>query len=229
MKTKVYNSLDDISRAATDELLSIVNGAPLSIIVPGGDTPKGFFDLLSKEIVDWKNICLILSDERMVSWNHDDSNYGALKKILLDKISRNNKPKIIPNMEKYNENNIKKFINKTNHSLIKKLPISYAFLGLGTDGHTASLFSGKTMVSMKDEPYFLTMKENEPYKRMTLSIEFLQEISNITFLVSGRSKFEALSIIHGRKEIKNISPSQKLIDHTKGMINIFCDRQALFG
>ena len=84
MNLQVYKSLQELSQAAVEMFLSEINGSSFSIVVPGGTTPRYFFRFLSKSLVDWQKITIILSDERMVPVNHRASNYGMIKKFLLD-------------------------------------------------------------------------------------------------------------------------------------------------
>ena len=194
MNTEVYDSLGGVARAAADSFINSLDDSNISIVVPGGNTPRNLFKFLAQSEIDWSNICLILSDERMVPMNHQSSNYGMIKEILLKKLMKENKPLVIPDMEYFMETSSKEFLDKTNSLLKDKLPIKHAFLGIGSDGHTASLFLGNEMGLINDEPYFYTQKKGDPYQRITLSMKFLQSIPRITFLISGKKKYGPLKI-----------------------------------
>jgi len=226
MNTEVYDSLGGVARAAADSFINSLDDSNISIVVPGGNTPKNFFHILAHTNVDWKKICLILSDERMVSANHQASNYGMIKETLLNKLPEKNKPMVIPDMDYFIEENSEKFLDETNFLLNEKLPIKHAFLGLGSDGHTASLFQGNKMDSTDDDPFFYAIKSGEPYQRMTLSMKFLQSIPLITFIISGNSKRSPLKAILESDVTETKSPAQQLLDTAKGQVNILCDQQA---
>ena len=85
MNTDIYDSLGGLCHAAANRFVRLIDGSNISIVVPGGNTPKIFFQVLSHRNIDWKNICLILSDERMVPLSHQASNYGKINEMLLEK------------------------------------------------------------------------------------------------------------------------------------------------
>jgi len=226
IKPQVYNSLDEICRTAVNIILENLEANALSIIVPGGNTPRFLFNLLAKVDIDWSASCLILSDERMVPLDHRDSNYGMINELLLKKLSAKSKPMIIPDMKKFNKMQKNDFLNLTNSLLKEKLPIKHAFLGIGADGHTASLFPENVNDSIINGPFYYTKKQGDLYKRMTLSMEVLKSIPDITFLVSGKSKHTPLkAIINGDKK-NDKSPVHQLINEAQGQVSILCDQKA---
>ena len=107
------------------------------------------------------------------------------------------------------------------------MPIRHAFLGVGSDGHTASLFPGDALESLKDEPFFFTVKQGDPYQRMTLSLGFLKDIPNIAFLVSGKSKHTPLRNILDSNEMTDKSPAHQLVDESNGQVSILCDQETM--
>jgi 6-phosphogluconolactonase len=129
-------------------------------------------------------------------------------------------------MENFKETNTKEFLQKTNLLLKEKFPIKHAFLGIGSDGHTASLFPGRNMVSRDDESFFYIKKRGESYQRMTLSMHFLLNMPNLTFLVSGKSKHNPLQKILNGCNINDKSPAHQLVDQSNGQVSIFCDQEA---
>ena len=97
IKPQVYNSLDEICRATVKIILNNLEANALSIIIPGGNTPRYLFNLLAGVDIDWSASCLILSDERMVPWDHRDSNYGMINELLLKKLSaKSSRSRILP-------------------------------------------------------------------------------------------------------------------------------------
>jgi len=226
VKVEVYKSLEKICHAAAESFLNLIDGSNLSIVVPGGNTPKDFFHVLAQANIDWRKISLILSDERMVQVNHQASNHGMIKETLLKRLSEKNRPTVIPDMENFIEVNSEEFLDETNSSIKKKIPIKYAFLGMGSDGHTASLFPGHEIVSINSDPFFYTHKQGDDYQRITLSMDFLQSIPYITFLVSGKSKYTDLKAILKGNKIIDKSPAHQLIDQSYGQVSILCDQKA---
>ena len=227
MNFQVYKSLQELSQTAVDMFLSEINGPSISIVVPGGKTPRYFFQFLSQSLVDWKKVTIILSDERMVPVNHRASNYAMIKKILLDELDDDKQPQVLPEMEKFGSENFENIIRETNILLKEKTTVSQAFLGLGSDGHIASLFPGKNSPSERNKsPYLFNKLDGESFRRMSLSMAFIQQIPELTFLVSGKSKQKALESIIDSKISKLKSPALRLINNYSGRLNILCDQES---
>ena len=214
-------------QAAAIKLANLVDDSDLSIVVPGGNTPRTFFEILAEADLDWSHVCLVLSDERMVPEDHKASNYGMIKEILLKKLPDEAQPVVIPNMEEFQKTDNQQFLTKTNVSIRGKMPIRHAFLGIGSDGHTASLFPGDVFDSLNDEPFSFTVRKGDPYQRMTLSLGFLKDIPNIAFLVSGKSKHTPLRNILDSNEMTDKSPAHQLVDESNGQVSILCDQETM--
>jgi len=224
---QVYNSLQELSHSAEKMFMSMVNGSNLSVVVPGGSTPMYLFELLARKSVDWKNVTLILSDERMVPINHKASNYGMIKKIFLERLNDDQHPKVLPEMEKFRPSYLESFLQETNILMKEITTISHAFLGIGSDGHTASIFDEReASTDGNNSPYFFTKNKAEPFRRMSLSIAFLQQIPKLTFLVSGETKQKALKSIINSKNPKSQSSAFLLINNFNGRLKILCDEEA---
>jgi len=224
---QVYKSLQELSQAAVEMFLKEINGSSFSIVVPGGTTPSYFFRILAKSLVDWQKITIILSDERMVPVYHRASNYGMIKKFFLEELDDDKHPQVLPEMEKFRSENFGNIIQETNILLKEKTPVSQAFLGLGSDGHIASLFPEKNNTSGSNtSPYFFNKVDGESFRRMSLSMAFIQQIPELIFLVSGKSKQEVLkSIIDSEKSMLK-SPALRLIKNYCGRLNILCDQES---
>jgi len=205
-----------LSDFAANSFLDILGYNRISIVVPGGTTPKLFYQILFNKKLNFSKVCFVLSDERLVHPSKKESNYGMLKKIIQSKVPKSYQPQIIPEMELFGNLSIDDFITHTNKILDGVMPVENAFLGIGEDGHTASLFPHHDL-NVK-EKYYYKVNFNEDFDRITLSINFLQNINNISFLVSGKSKQNAIDNIFSKAVIK--SPSSQLINNSLGNINI---------
>jgi 6-phosphogluconolactonase/glucosamine-6-phosphate isomerase/deaminase len=165
----------------------------------------------------------------MVHVNNSASNYGMIKAFLLEKLPRKNRPKIIPQMERFDCSNHEKFLQNTN-LLMDEIPhLSQAFLGLGADGHIASLFPERRSAFIDHDFYYYTEKQGESFQRMTLSIDFLRQMPEITFLVSGKSKHSALKSLMNPQSVKQQSPALQLIKNYPGKVNILSDQPSCSG
>ncbi|MEG0747511.1 MAG: 6-phosphogluconolactonase [Cetobacterium sp.] len=145
----------------------------VNVAFSGGKTPKEFFKRLSKEDIDWSKINIFLVDERFVPLNSQDSNYNLLKKNLLDKIE-------IPEKNIHRIEMLKTPLDSKidyEKKLIKyfkgNIKFDLVYLGIGDDGHTASIFDMDD-VNVED-PTLITESSKYPHKRITLSMDTINK------------------------------------------------------
>jgi len=190
--------------------------------VSGGSTPRSVYQLLSNSDLNWGKVDVFLGDERCVDPNSELSNSLMLKNSLLTNFGSKAFFYEIFNDLKANDEAIK-------NQLISKLfercgsnPPSFdlTLLGLGDDGHTASLFPYQK--NNLDE--FVIFTEGKGLKRISLTPKVLSASSKIVFLVSGASKKIALERLLDENEHPNRTPS-KLIKSIN-QISIFCDQES---
>ena len=173
-----------------------------SFVLTGGNSPIKLYKHLSKEKnIPWKNVDFFFGDERCVSINSKYSNINMCKKNLLKKIPvsssqiyeiniKNKKPKKIS--QEY-EKKIKNYFNG------KKVSFDLTLLGVGNDGHVASLFKNNVNKINKKNVDFVIKKD---FKRITLTINCINNSKNIFLWAPGRKK---------KKIIKNIINDKKFI------------------
>ncbi|WP_288262282.1 6-phosphogluconolactonase [uncultured Prochlorococcus sp.] len=190
--------------------------------VSGGSTPKSVYQLLSKCDIRWEMVDVFLGDERCVDPNSELSNSLMLKNSLLTNFGSK-----AFFYEIFNDLNADDEAVK-NH-LISKLfekcgsnPPSFdlTLLGLGDDGHTASLFPYQN----NNVDDFVIFNEGKGLKRISLTPKVLSASSEIVFLVSGSNKRIALERLLDEKEPFDRTPS-KLIKSIN-QISIFCDQES---
>ena len=161
-----------------------------SLAVSGGSTPLGLFNRLSELDISWKNVCITLVDERWVEPTSKDSNENLVRTHLLKNKAGNSifiplKNKAVTPHE--GEDTCEKMIRQVPR------PISVLLLGLGLDGHTASLFPGA-----KELPLATDMQSKRlcmgitpsiaPYPRMTLSLSSILHSNQIYLHITGDEK-----------------------------------------
>ncbi len=173
-----------------------------SFVLTGGGSPIKLYKNLAKEKnIPWKNIDFFFGDERFVKKNSKYSNINMCKKNLLKKIPihnsqiyeiniNNTKPKKIA--EEY-EKKIKKYFSG------KKISFDLTLLGVGNDGHIASLFKNNIKKINKKNVDFVNRKD---FKRITLTIKCINNSKNIFLWAPGQNK---------KKIIKNIIKDTKLV------------------
>tara|TARA_B100000945_G_scaffold186653_1_gene149721 strand:+ start:272 stop:1009 length:738 start_codon:yes stop_codon:yes gene_type:complete len=202
---------------------TLKNKERFKFCVSGGSTPKAVYQLLSKSDISWEMVDVFLGDERYVDPKSELSNSLMLKKSLLRNFgSKAFFYEIFSDLKVDDEVIKKQFISK----LLEKCgtnPPSFdlTLLGLGDDGHTASLFPYQQNNILDD---FVIFSHGKGLKRISLTPKVFSASSKIVFLVSGVSKRQALHRLLDEKEPNDRTPS-KLIK-SSNQISIFCDEES---
>ena len=187
---RVFSSLDDICHAAVDIFSGLVNkNGTNTFIVPGGSTPILFYQYLAKRLDSWEDINLILSDERIVNENNPESNSGMIKRNFLNLIDKKiQQPNFVPIMNGFIPEQSEEIVHLLNTITKPLMPPKAAFLGIGDDGHTASLFPGLIADNNHSTPFILVNRKHDPYQRISISLKILSRIPLLVFLVTGKEK-----------------------------------------
>ena len=158
---------------------------PRTVALSGGETPRATYGRLASEKYDWGAVDVFFSDERCVPPDHPNSNFRMADEALLSKVSArvhrmHGETCDAPGYEV-----------ELRAVFGADLPdFDLLFLGLGADGHTASLFPGDAAL---DESRRLVVKVARPdHPRLTLTLPVLSAAKLVVFLVSGAGKREAL-------------------------------------
>ena len=196
----------------------------------GGRTPRDFYRKLSLEkgISTWDRNHLFLVDERLVPFTDADSNYGMLDNLLLRRVNippenrhfipvQGSSPEILA--KKYEED-IKKFFRLQK----SKFPeFDLIMLGIGKDGHTASLFSATEALKGKKQLTAVVILDQARHDRITLTLPVINSAKNIVFLAHGREK---ATIIKRVIEERDVSLSASLVKPGRGRLIFLLDRDA---
>ncbi|MCR4289514.1 MAG: 6-phosphogluconolactonase [Candidatus Scalindua sp.] len=201
-----------------------------NMALSGGNTPGGVFSLLAsspyRDRVDWSRLHLFWGDERMVPPEHQDSNFRMVQKTLLDhiKIPDENvhrmRGEIAPELaaEEYAELLDVHF---------KGSPpcLDLILLGLGEDGHTASLFPDTDAVEECEKNAVAVFVPKLSAWRVTLTLPVLNAARKILFLVSGRSKSEIVQRIMSNKQPAKEIPAT-MVNPQNGELHWMLDSDA---
>lgn len=169
--------VDDVP-AAFAEL--VVEESPESIALSGGSLARRCYEELARRGVDWRAVTVFMGDERVVPVDDDESNEGMARRVLLDRAS----PAVIHSMvglgaDAYDE-------------LVRQCPpIELVHLGVGPDGHTASLFPHAAQLDVTDRYVVDAGDELHPHPRITLTFPGIARSQLAVVTVAGDDKREA--------------------------------------
>jgi len=169
-----------------------------TIALSGGETPVEFYQKLadSRERLAWGKTHIFLADERFVPFDEPDSNYGMIKEALLRHISIPAENIHSVHIYKTPEISAKRYEEeiKTFFRLKEdKFPqFDLIILGIGEEGHTASLFPGDSALLETHRLTAAVHLDNERHERVTLTLPVINHTRNIIFLVLGENKAEII-------------------------------------
>jgi 6-phosphogluconolactonase len=204
------------------------------LCLSGGSTPKRVYEILGAKDVggalDWQKIHLFWGDERFVPADHRDSNFRMAREALIDHVP-------IPAVQVHPvptnsaspeeaaalyEATLQGFYGSK--ALDPQRPLfDVTLLGLGEDGHTASLFPGTKALDERDA-WVTSIIGAKPESRISLTYPALESSRGIAFIVSGAKKRDILARVLANEMT---SPAARLA--TRGTIHIFADRAATAG
>ncbi len=237
---RIYNSADALSRAAAEHFLSKAQDAVAAkgvarIAVSGGSTPKRTFELLANPAekyvaaMPWRKIELYWVDERSVPPEDKDSNYRMTREALLDKVPL--KPDSIFRIE--GELDPERAAARYESAIRNHLRLEGAegprfdvlALGMGDDGHTASLFPHTAAIN---EMIRIAVANEVPQKdtwRITLTWPVINQAHDVFFLIAGKDKAQPVHDVLLGKYDPEVLPSQ-LIRPSNGRLLMLLDTEA---
>ena len=200
------------------------------VALSGGNTPKRLYQLLAthefSKNIPWNKVFLFWSDERFAPHTDADSNYLMAKENWLDHITIP-KENIFPIPTDGKTKSCAKEYEQTIHSFFgnKKIVFDCLLLGIGNDGHTASLFPGTDIFKEKKRLVKEVWVEEKQTWRISFTLPLINKAAGVIFLVSGREKATVIASILHQEKVKPTLPSQ-LVKPAKGSIYWMLDEEA---
>jgi 6-phosphogluconolactonase len=241
----VIRQLDDTNQlfhAAAEEVcrigfMSIETTGRFSLVLSGGKTPRGLFALLAehpyRSQIDWKKVELFWGDERAVPPNDPGSNYRMAKEAMLDKLPippdhihriEGERPDLDQAAHDY-EAKVEQVLGRVPGVGRRPPHFNLFLLGMGEDGHTASLFPNTPALVEKERWVVAQEVPKAPRERITMTPPLINKAHFIMFLVAGSSKAEVLAqVLQGPRDPMRW-PAQ-LIRPLTGEVTWFVDRAA---
>lgn len=220
--------------AIAQEILKLTHNSQqkaIDIALSGGNSPKALFKLLSKKYADeipWKRIHFWWGDERCVSPEDEESNYKMTFELLLSNIPipKENIHRIKGEANPEEEAiRYSKEMENTLNSRGKDPVFDIILLGLGEDGHTASIFPDQLELFEDANCCAVTSHPITGQKRITITGNVLNNANQIFFLVTGESKALRVSEIMNDSEAAKLLPAY-YISPTNGELIWFLDEEA---
>jgi 6-phosphogluconolactonase len=195
---KIFRSAEETASALADELAGQINRSkqdrPFTIALSGGSTPKLLFQALAarhRHSVDWRNVCLFWVDERCVPPDDPESNYGMTRDALLEKIALPSACVYRIRGEEDPDSEAVRYSEVIEGSVVHKNDMPFfdvVLLGLGEDGHTASVFPGNEGLFSAAETCVVAVNPYSGQKRITITGRIINNAGTVIFLVSGKKK-----------------------------------------
>ncbi len=188
----------------------------VSVALSGGSTPRRLFQTLAAEpfatLVPWKSIHFFWGDERNVPPGHPDSNYSMASELLLSHVPV---PPVNIHRIPTGDGTAVEAADLYERTLRERIPVAnglprfdYVLLGLGTNGHTASLFPHRPTLHETRRLVVADHVDEVKSWRVTLTAPVLNNAAQITFLVTGAEKASAVKqVIEGSRDPETI-PAQ---------------------
>jgi 6-phosphogluconolactonase len=240
MKKEIY-LFDDITalakRLAEDFKAALekkaASGESLIVALSGGHTPKAFFEVLAAppygEGLPWDKAVLFWGDERCVPPDDDESNFKMTYLSLLSriKIPASNIHRVLgenpPDEEALRYGNeIKSIVTSGGNGFPR---FDWIFLGMGEDGHTASLFPGAPTLNEKEKICVVATHPRTGQKRVSVTFPVLDCGKRVSFLVAGEGKEAVLREILENPGRKLPYPAS-MVSPTDGVLEWYVDRAA---
>ncbi|NML69966.1 6-phosphogluconolactonase [Chryseobacterium sp. RP-3-3] len=234
MNITVFDDLDKLYKKAADTFVdlskkSIQKNNRFVVALSGGSSPKAIFKLLAteeySEKIEWNKVYFFWVDERWVSLDDEKSNAKMTFESLFDQVPVN-KEQIFPMYQDgiSPEDYAKEYEQKIRNILGNEGIFDFILLGMGDDGHTASLFPGENVLEEKEKWVSAYYLKPQDMFRITLTAPLINKAENILVVAFGGSKKHALNEVLNGEYNPALYPLQ-LIDKKEGF-QFFTDEKA---
>lgn len=216
MNIQKFKDSDELSQSATKKFIELANQAIIErgrflVSLSGGSTPMKLYEKLANETLDWSRVHFFWGDERCVPVDDPGNTYGSMRGILFNKIGTTNIHRVESELEPAQA------AQAYAHTLSGFADAPFDFprfdlvlLGMGDDGHTASLFPGSP-VDIETSTIAVTAQyQDRPANRVSLTPKVFNHAREVWFLVTGAGKAETVrSVIKGEKNLEFL-PAQRI-------------------
>lgn len=192
---------DDVATAACQQILNAAESAisargKFKLVLAGGSTPEKVYGLLAESNADWANWTIYYGDERCLPADHQDRNSLMASQVLLDNVA-------IPANQIFTipaEFGPEVAADRYKVAVAKAGTFDMVLLGMGEDGHTASLFPGHQHPE-NELTHAVYNSPKPPSERVSISAKALSNTKELIFLITGANKQEAVNLWRSGAEL----------------------------
>ena len=216
MVIKKFSDIETLSQFAAEKFVKVANQAIAErgrflVALSGGSTPMKLYAQLANTELDWKLVHFFWGDERCVPADDEGNSYGQAKKVLFDKIGTTNIHRVESDLEPAAA--AQAYANTL--SGFADAPFDFprfdlVLLGMGDDGHTASLFPGSPVEVTTPTLAVTAHYQDRPANRVTLTQLVFNQAREVWFMVAGKSKAETLKNVLQGEHKPETYPAQRI-------------------
>jgi 6-phosphogluconolactonase len=242
---RIFDDLELLSRAAAelfieDSKQAVSRRGRFLVVLSGGSTPMELYKLLAqspyREQMDWMRVHVFWGDERCVPMEDPENNYRQARDVLLNQVSipKENIHRVLSDASTWLSTSLEPVEAAKDYANILKRfaspPLDWprfdlVLLGMGEDGHTASLFPDSKVNVTAPTMAVIAQYQNRPANRVTLTPLVFNSARRIIFLVNGKSKSQTLAnVLYGEYQPEKL-PAQR-IHPTDGELMWMVDQSA---
>ena len=200
LRVRVIDDADTLADLAATAVARALTAAaadhdgPVSLFLSGGSTPRVTYTRLANQEVDWSRVHVFLGDERWVASNHQDSNARMAREAFIEDIEATFH--VLPtHFESPHEaaDHYEQVLAELFES--DQFRADLVILGIGTDGHTASLFPGTEALDETERLYVANWVPDKEMWRLSATFRLLHHANEVMFLATGETKAEVVAEI----------------------------------
>ncbi|MDT0621879.1 6-phosphogluconolactonase [Croceitalea vernalis] len=232
MENKIYKDKKMVAEAFSDYFADLVEDkVQFHVALSGGSTPKLIFDVLATKYgnqIDWSKINFYWGDERCVPPIDDQSNFKMTFEHLFSKINvpKENIHRVLGENDPQGEAMRYANLLEINLDRVNSIPqFDLVLLGMGDDGHTASIFPHEIDLWHSEDHCVVTLHPESGQKRVSINGKVINQAKEVVFLVTGSGKAEKVEEIHNQKEDYKKYPASLVIPES-GKLIWFMDEEA---
>jgi 6-phosphogluconolactonase len=186
MNVRVLDDAPAVAAATADLVAGAIEGGLRTLVLAGGSTPRRAYQLLAGRPLPWGRVAVLFGDERCVPPDDPESNYWMAHEALLERVH----PGTVHRMP--GELGAEAAAELYDGVVRASSPLDLVLLGIGPDGHTASLFPGSPALRATGGAVAVHGAPKPPPDRVSLTLEALRAARRVVIVVTGADKAEGL-------------------------------------